>query len=190
MNANEVQAAFEILLEELEGVVASLNEGGAEALKRGDYEAARQAIEKAAGLTEFRERVRALQKEWATFSLRIGPQGGRIAPKGRHARRRGLRTPEDAFRLPILESLAELGGRASMSDVLPLVEKKMKGTLNRFDYEPLPSHPKSIRWRNTAQWCRWSLVREGLMKGDSPTGIWEITDEGLRSLRATSKSSE
>src|SRR3989338_5736332 len=45
-------------------------------------------------------------------------------PKGKLPK--GLKTPEDAFRRPILESLYELGGRASVSDVLEIVEKKMK----------------------------------------------------------------
>lgn len=67
---------------------------------------------------------------------------------------RGLRTPEDAFRRPILEALVELGGRAPIGKVLERVEQKMKGVLNQYDYEPLPSDPRSPRWRNTAQWCR------------------------------------
>ncbi|MEW6526392.1 MAG: winged helix-turn-helix domain-containing protein [Spirochaetota bacterium] len=96
---------------------------------------------------------------------------------------RGLRTPEDAFRRPILEALVELGGKASLSEVLDLVGTKMRSKLTRYDHEPLPSDPKSIRWRNTAQWCRNTLVREGLMKSDSPHGIWEITEAGKKWLK-------
>ena len=69
-----------------------------------------------------------------------------------------------------------------MKDVLELVEKKMKGILNEYDYRPLPSDPKSIRWRNTVQWCRNSLVREGLLKNDSPYGIWEISEKGKHEI--------
>jgi len=69
---------------------------------------------------------------------------------------------------------------------LNLVEKKMKGKLTKYDFEPLPSVPKSIRWRNTAQWCRNTLVREGLMKADSPYGIWEISDLGRKVLQGES----
>lgn len=93
-----------------------------------------------------------------------------------------MRTPEDAFRRPILETLVELGGGAPIGEVLKRVEQKMKGALNQYDYEPLPSDPRSPRWRNTAQWCRNTLVREGLMKSDSPYGVWEISDEGRRWL--------
>ncbi|WP_052297133.1 winged helix-turn-helix domain-containing protein [Marinithermus hydrothermalis] len=96
---------------------------------------------------------------------------------------RGLRTPENAFRQPILEALVELGGSAPVNDVLERVQQKMAHVLNEYDYQPLPSDPRSARWRNTAQWCRNALVREGLMKSDSPYGIWEISEQGREALR-------
>ena len=75
-----------------------------------------------------------------------------------------------------MEALVELGGRAEMSKVLagPCGENDA-GHLNDYDYQPLPSDPNTIRWRNTAQWCRNTMVREGLLKSDSPRGIWEIS---------------
>lgn len=183
MQRNEVNTAFEILLEEIEFVAYGLNEEGAEAFKVGNYGAARQAIEEATRLAEFRDKIKALQKEWATLWAKR-PLRDVKARSGRMTRlQRGLRTPEDAFRHPILETLIELGGRGSIGEVLDLVEKKIKGKLTRYDFEPLPSDPKSIRWRNTAQWCRNSLVREGLMKPDSPYGIWEISELGRRALQ-------
>ncbi len=96
---------------------------------------------------------------------------------------RRLRTPEDAFRWPILEALVELGGKATIGEVLDLVEKKMSAKLTKHDLEPLPSDPKSIRWRITARWCRKTMVDEGLMKRDSPHGLWEISDLGRRALK-------
>ncbi|RMH13146.1 MAG: hypothetical protein D6698_14360, partial [Gammaproteobacteria bacterium] len=44
-------------------------------------------------------------------------------------------------------------------------------------------------WRNTAQWCRNTMVREGLMKSDSPYGIWEITEAGRKYLQDESSQS-
>jgi hypothetical protein len=41
MQDNEVNTAFEILLEEIELVVNQLHEDGAQAVKKGDYEAVR-----------------------------------------------------------------------------------------------------------------------------------------------------
>jgi hypothetical protein len=51
------------------------------------------------------------------------------------------------------------------------------------DYQPLPSDPDIIRWRKTGQWCRNTMVRQGLLKRDSPRGIWEISEEGKRLFR-------
>ncbi|MEW6526393.1 MAG: hypothetical protein AB1444_06990 [Spirochaetota bacterium] len=47
MESNEVNTAFEILLEEIELVANQLNDDGAQALKEGDYDRARHAIEEA-----------------------------------------------------------------------------------------------------------------------------------------------
>lgn len=179
MNKNEVNIAFEILLEEIELVVNQLNESGVDAFRAGDYEKARQAIENATRLTDFREKVKALQREWVSLTaagFKMSPRKSRRTAKGRL--QRGLRTPEEAFRRPILEALVELGGSAPIDKVLKQVETKMAGILKPCDREPLPSSPRSVRWKNTAQWCRNTLVREGLMKSDSPRGVWEISDAG------------
>jgi len=156
---NEVNEAFEILLEEIEAVANALNETGAEAFQAGDYAKARNAIEEATRLAEFREKIKGLQKEWTALSS-AGSRVGRPRRRGPRARLpRGLRTPEDAFRRPILEALLELGGRAAIGDVLDAVGRRMRGKLTKYDFQSLPSDPRSIRWRNTAQWCRNSLVR-------------------------------
>lgn len=92
--------------------------------------------------------------------------------------KRGLRTPEEKFMKPILESIIELGGSAFMKNVLKLVRNKMKNILNEYDYKPLPSDTKQKRWENTAQWARNSMVNDGLLSSNSPRGIWEITKKG------------
>lgn len=60
---------------------------------------------------------------------------------------------EDVFRLPILETLVELGGSAAIGEVLDRVYEKMKQQLNKYDLQPLPSSSDQPRYRNTAQWC-------------------------------------
>ncbi len=189
MQGNEVNTAFEILFEEIELVANQLNEDGAQAFKEGDYDTARRAIEEATRLAEFREKVKALQKEWASLQARKPQRPEKSGRAVKNRLPRGLRTPEDAFRRPILEALVELGGKASVGEVLDLVGKKMRGKLTKYDLQPLASDPRSIRWRNTAQWCRNTLVREGLMKQDSLHGTWEISDLGRRALKDESPES-
>jgi hypothetical protein len=183
MDRNEVHTAFEILLEEIEQVVISINDAGAKAFQKGDYDEARRMIENATRLTDFRDKVKVLQNEWRNLFTRYALE--REVKRGKYPERleRGLRTSEDAFRKPILEALVELGGQAEISDVLDLVEKKMRGILNDYDYQPLSSDPDIIRWRNTAQWCRNTMVRQGLLKSDSPRGIWAISEEGKKALQ-------
>ncbi|MBC8275206.1 MAG: winged helix-turn-helix domain-containing protein [Chloroflexi bacterium] len=182
MDRNEVSAAFEIVLEEVETVVDSLNLDGAGAFQKGDYDTARGLIEIATRLTEFRGKVRNLQKEWENlFSARIPRKPSRRKRTSRLDR--GLRTPEDAYRRPILETLIELGGSASVGKVLDSVEEKMKASLNTYDRQPLPSAPHTPRWRNNAQWCRNTLVQEGLLKADSPWGMWEISPKGIAATK-------
>ncbi len=101
-------------------------------------------------------------------------------PKGKKLRK-GLKTRQQAYRHPILEALYELGGSASVSDVLEVVGKKMKTILNEFDYQKLPSGV-DIRWRNTAMWERYNLVKDGLMKSESQDGIWELSNKGAEEI--------
>jgi predicted transcriptional regulator len=90
------------------------------------------------------------------------------------------KTPRNAFRVPILEALIELGGKGKVSEILEKVEMKMRFELKPIDYERLNSG--AIRWVNTAQWERYLMIQEGLLKTDSPRGIWEITEKGKQFL--------
>jgi hypothetical protein len=90
-------------------------------------------------------------------------------------------TAAEAYWQPILEALVERGGREHSDSVLALVEKKMAHILKPADYEILPSGG-AARWRNRAQWQRQNMIQQGLLRKDSPRGIWEITPEGRRWL--------
>lgn len=94
---------------------------------------------------------------------------------------KGLRTPNQTYRRPILEALDELGGRAYVDDVLKVVEEKVKPLLNAFDLQKLSSG-MDVRWRNAVQWVRWTLVKEGMLKPDSPRGVWELSDKGANEI--------
>ncbi len=95
--------------------------------------------------------------------------------------RRGEKTSQREYRIPILEALVELGGRALSSKVLEKVEIKMKTVLKSVDYEDIPSG-HDVRWRNTARWERKNMVQEGLLRSDSPIGVWEISEKGREYL--------
>ena len=88
----------------------------------------------------------------------------------------GQKTPNEAYELPILETLYELGGTAQTSDVLESVERRMRTLFGAVDYQSMSGG--QVRWRNTAQWARYTLVQRGLLKKDSRHGTWELTERG------------
>lgn len=181
MIKKDVNSAFEILLEQIEAIFHSLNEDIDRFSRSQDYEKVKVLGENAKYLVEFKEKVKTLQKDWKTiFSDKLVLK--KNTRKKSEKLRRGLKTNEKEFRIPILESLIELGGQAEMRNVLQKVSIKMENKLNKYDKESLPSGANQIRWENTAQWCRNTLVNEGFLSSESPRGIWEITDFGREYL--------
>lgn len=179
MDENDVAIAFEILLEKIESVFSGINRAGEEAFRAGKPDLAKRLADKAIQIEAFRDKVKDLQQEWRkTFGAADLPRRKTRRRRVAERLRKGLRTPEEAFYIPILQSLVELGGSAEMARVLDTVEAKMKHQLNQYDLQPLPRNPDTIRWRNAAQWARNTLVREGLLDGQSPRGIWRITPAG------------
>lgn len=184
-NPSNVSAAFEILLEEIEAEVDFVNRIGARAFEGREYDKAREALERVAALTAFRDKVAALRKEWdamAAVADRAEDEETRSQRRNMGRLPKGVRTPEKAFYRPILQALQEFGGTAEIGKVLERVEELMRPVLKDVDYEPLASDADLPRWRNTAQWARNSMVKEGLLKADSPRGIWAISDLGWKYL--------
>ncbi len=132
-------------------------------------------------LTAFRDKVATLRNEWETLAAvaeKEEDEQTRAARRDLGRLRRGLRTPEAAYREPILRVLIEMGGAGRIGDVLDRVGQAMKPVLKEVDFDPLASDPDLPRWRNAAQWARSMMVKEGLLKADSLRGVWEISDKG------------
>lgn len=186
-NPTNVSSAFEILLEEVEAEIDFVNGVGSKAFEARDYDKAREALERTAVLTAFRDRVAAFRREWdqlAAAAERDEDEETRAARRNLGKLRKGVRTPESAYCRPTLKALAEMGGAGKVADVLDRVFAMMRPILKPVDLDPLASSPDNPRWRNAAQWARHSMIKEGLLKADSPRGVWEITDAGRRALAA------
>lgn len=180
-SAGNVDAAIDMLLDEIESEIERVNKVGAQAFAAGSYDQVDACRKEVQSLAAYREKVLSLRQEWQE---RDGPPSRKGARRrGNYGKaRRGTRTPEAAFRIPILASLQEMGGAGTTSAVLDRVGERMHGELKEADFGRLPSVPHDIRWRNTAQWARNTLVEEGMMRNDSPRGTWEITEAGKRYL--------
>ena len=185
-NPTNVFIAFEMLLEEMEVEIDFANKALAKAAEGRNYDGAHEALDRAKQATILRDNLVDLRKAWEM--LMVSQQNKEEEEVVHNERRnrgrlqRGMRTPEPAFRQPILKVLVEKGGSARISDVLARVEQLMKSTLKPVDLEPLPSQPDAPRWRNTAAWERNTMVKEGLLKSNSPYGLWEITEAGRKAL--------
>lgn len=176
-----VQAAFEILLEEMETEIEIINQSGAKAFAARNYDAARAVLERADQITALREKLSGLRGEWEKLVSIAGANGAGSKKNGSHdlsRLHRGIRTREAAYFKPILQVLNQMGGFGDMADVLERLPKLMKGTLTDLDFEPLAANSEVPRWWNTAQWAQSAMVQAGLLKSDSPRGIWEMTEAG------------
>ena len=182
-----VSAAFDILLETMEEEIDLVERSVGIAADRSEYGQAREALDRAETMTELREQLSELRRKWeGAFpeEEHSEDEDEQLRPNRRDLGRlqRGLRTQQDAYYRPILQVLEQMGGSGRAGNVIDCVGQVMQGTLRDVDYELLRSQ-NTVRWRNTARWARNEMVREGLLKEDSPHRTWEISEQGRRYLQ-------
>ena len=209
-NQTDLSSAFEALLKAVEAEISSSHRAMGEAFEASEYVKAKEFWKRAAFLSDFRDRLVGMFKEWESLTVvepaekkaevkLEAPAKAQPAPKVKAAppkakRRRGrarttLRTPDKAYFIPILKVLDEMGGSATTKELRPRLEKIMKPILNEADYAPSSSNPQHPVWWDRARWARLELARSGLVKKDSPQGVWEISRKGKIYLKEHSKSS-
>jgi hypothetical protein len=98
-------------------------------------------------------------------------------PKGA---RRGNKLPQKEFRVPLLETLRDLGGKSAVKIIRERIEPKIAARLSEADYAPVSSGDP--RWWNAVCWQRHDLVKDGLLKNDSERGVWELSERGKQFL--------
>jgi len=183
----EIIPAFDLLLEELAAIIPELNKQGKQLLDENKYSEAKEIIDKAQGVMAFQGKVKTLREEWLEMEV---PQT-KISVRNRKKKGsrmtttklpKGLRTNDNEFRIPILQALVKLGGSAKRQYVFDELEMIMSDQLNDYDWQPLPSNKRSVRWKNSAAWARQDLVDMGYLSSNSPNGIWEITEAGKTAL--------
>lgn len=192
----DIRTALDMLGEAVDARIVQMQRHGARQLEAGRYDDAQDTIARAKALEAALRDLRTVGQrlldaaapspQEATSppepqvptppTLRERPDASATEPLPR-----GRKTPRRAYRVPILRALVEAGGAARTARVLDRVYELMQHRLNDYDLQMKPSG-REPRWRNTAQFERLRMVREGLLADDSPTGIWEITEAGRRYL--------
>ncbi|HOJ93187.1 MAG TPA: winged helix-turn-helix domain-containing protein [Dictyoglomaceae bacterium] len=180
---DEICSLFEKLIEKIDSKIKDVNNIGAEAFEKGRYDEVEKTREQAVKLEEIKNKVISLKNELTDLAGKIedSPKNQKEFESPRKLRR-GECTPKTSYYIPILKALVEMGGRGRVYEVLDRVFEIMEPTLKPIDLELLPRNG-GLRWRNAAQWARVDMVKEGLLKSDSPYGIWEITDKGREMLK-------
>ena len=84
------------------------------------------------------------------------------------------RTDRNILRQEIIRALQKFGGRAPVYQVLEEMQKQLNGRLLPRDLELLKVG--SVVWQNSAQWERFHMIKEGILKGNSPRGVWELSE--------------
>jgi restriction system protein len=179
--------AFDMLLEEMGAELERLRHRGAEALEAGNLKAATQDIRIVERLHAVRKQVEAARSAWkAAYAgpRRVRKPGGASRSLAEIPRKvpRGQLIPMESYFLPILKVVAKMGGSCRSKVVLDAVAKIMHPLFTEADLAPIASNPNEPRWRKLAQWARLAMVKEGLLRDDSPRGVWEITEKGLQML--------
>jgi hypothetical protein len=80
-----------------------------------------------------------------------------------------------AFSEPILACLREAGGKATVPQVREWLRQRLGSQFTAADRQILPI-AKEPRWWKNAAWERNRLAHAGLLRDDSPKGVWELSD--------------
>ena len=91
---------------------------------------------------------------------------------------RGEKTPQGAFRAPILSLLNKHGGEVHRGRALQELETSMADQLTQYDKSDISSG--TIRWQKSAEWEVRVMREEGLLKpvSETPRGVWALSDKG------------
>ncbi len=194
---DEVDDALSLTIEYVEDVIEDLKAATQEAVRDERFDEMDRNAERVKQLRSFNQDVAGLLTNWRTNLVRSGApkpmtdafgdpageptgDGDGTGPGSKQFYGRvirGTKTPEAAFREPILRVLADAGGSMTVGACLDALESVMGERLNDVDRQLLASDGRTVRWRNTAQWCRNSLADLGLIDR-SVRGTWTITDDG------------
>ena len=96
-------------------------------------------------------------------------------PRRRLVLRQYGKLQHEHYRIPIIEALQQFGGRGPSRDVREIVFSKVKDRLNEIDYSKTVTG--IIRWQDAMRCERQQMLKDGILKKNSPRGIWELNPD-------------
>jgi restriction system protein len=193
MLSEDIQNSFITLIKQLDEILPGLNQQASRLIEEQRYPEAGELISKAEKVVSLQTQIKTLQDAW--HSLGVSAIESALltevdSQKEMQTLQKQFRAEPYSsykeFRMPILQALVNLGGRATRQRVLMELEKIMADQLTENDWHTQPSNRKKIRWHNIASNARTHLYNEGLIMVDVKQGVWEITPEGRKVLEMSS----
>lgn len=86
----------------------------------------------------------------------------------------GVTSPK-VYEQPIIDALRQLGGSAPAKEVRKILLETIGDQLTKADLEVNEKY-REVVWWNRARWARQALVTAGVLRSNSPSGIWELAD--------------
>lgn len=203
MEQDDVLAAFDALMEALDGVKAQLAEDLKEATIEERFADAQQILQKTKHLQQLKEQASQLRDTYkridenladhfrdAQHLSSVSTRGEESSPelgmvesifgrrrKPRRTNQASEKLGENTLRIAILEALQQFEGRAYRNEVVYLVRELLKNRLSDED----TAKPAGGRMSRLDGWInseRQAMIREGLLNPDTPFGVWQITETG------------
>ena len=180
-----INSAFEFLLEELETELAHMEQVAGRALQAHRHDRAREFSELATVVTDFRNEVRGLQKQWQERAAWIEDSENKLGvlaewrTESRYAQQ--PRTPLAEYFDPVLQAIHRLGDSARTDELARAIPELMPGVLTDADREPLAPVPGIPRWRNALVWALRDMVADGWLEpaaAGTPAEVWRATEGG------------
>lgn len=178
MKSHPLITTFVELLREIDNTIEAVNQAGANLIWSGEYDQTEDVLEMAKKLKSVQHELNRIYTEVNSLEL-----PGRTATNSKKKKpgkrvRKGKRAPQELYKVPLLQSLVELGGSGSPREVEELAYPKLEPVLTDYDYTPLASFGNKPRWLHRLGWTRYVLVQAGHLSAESPRGVWEITPAG------------
>ena len=130
----------------------------------------------AAELKQWAEGLRPLLASIDAALTKARQSGNGPKTKGSRMRKeKAPRTSQEVLREYLLTALRELGGSAHCSAVKDRMREMLAGRFQPGDL--LKRDTGEIVWENNTHWERNALVKEGILKKNSPRGVWELAEQ-------------
>ena len=165
--SREVDQAIGAVVRELKLALEDLNQQAAALLARGDYDGASAMMRTGELLSEFQNRVAALQGEWRAL------RGALKAEK----RPKEETTPLWKYYQPIAKALVAAGGRAKRRDLEQAVESLLQSLFVPGDL--VPNVRGEPRWQVMVRRARRPMRDEGFLD-DTKGSWWCLSAEGRK----------